>query len=166
MQPTGIDAFEDIAATLGSPMVIVTARAGDERAGCLVGFSTQCSIDPTRYLVCLSKTNHTYRVARDAASLVVHVLHDAADDRALARLFGENTADEVDKFSRCEWEAGPDGVPVLPTCDWFSGRIVNRTDLGDHVGFIIEPVVGSATRTDEDHLGFAEVRHLDAGKPA
>ena len=27
---------------------------GDERTGCLVGFRTQCSIDPVRFLVCLS----------------------------------------------------------------------------------------------------------------
>ena len=82
------DAFEQIAATLSSPMIIVTTRAGDEVDGCLVGFSTQCSIDPTRYLVCLSKRNNTYRIARAASTLVVHMLHDDDDDRALARLFG------------------------------------------------------------------------------
>jgi flavin reductase (DIM6/NTAB) family NADH-FMN oxidoreductase RutF len=162
----GVDAFERIAATLSSPMIVVTTRAGDEVDGCLVGFSTQCSIDPVRYLVCLSKQNNTYRIALDAATLVVHMLHDTADDRALARLFGEVTGREVDKVSACACEEGPDGVPVLTTCDWFAGKIVERVDVGDHVGFVIEVVDGNARRTDTPWLGYVDVRDLDAGNPA
>ena len=160
------DAFEQIAATLSSPMIIVTTRAGDEVDGCLVGFSTQCSIDPTRYLVCLSKRNNTYRIARDASTLVVHMLHDDDNDRALARLFGEETGREVDKISACGCVEGPDGVPVLTTCDWFAGKIVDRIDLGDHVGFVLDVDQGAACRTDERWLGFADVSDLDAGNPA
>ncbi len=159
-------AFEQIAATLSSPMIIVTTRAGDEVDGCLVGFSTQCSIDPTRYLVCLSKRNNTYRIALAASTLVVHMLHDDDDDRALARLFGEETGREVDKISACGCVAGPDGVPVLTTCDWFAGKIVDRVDLGDHVGFVLDVTGGETCRTDEPWLGFAAVRDLDAGNPA
>ncbi len=33
------------------PMFIVTAAAGGRRAGCLVGFTTQCSIHPPRFLI-------------------------------------------------------------------------------------------------------------------
>ena len=53
------DEFEQIAKTLDSPMIVVATRAGDDMDACLVGFSTQCSIIPTRYLVCLSKKNRT-----------------------------------------------------------------------------------------------------------
>jgi flavin reductase (DIM6/NTAB) family NADH-FMN oxidoreductase RutF len=160
------DAFEQIAAKLTTPMIIVTARAGDESDGCLVGFSTQCSIDPTRYLVCLSKENNTYRIALDAPTLVVHMLHDDDNDRALARLFGEKTGREVDKITTSGCGAGPDGVPVLTTCDWFAGKIVDRVELGDHVGFVLDVTHGNARRTDEPWLGFAALRDLDAGNPA
>lgn len=37
-------------AELDYPMLIVTTRSGGELDGCLVGFSTQCSIDPARFL--------------------------------------------------------------------------------------------------------------------
>jgi flavin reductase (DIM6/NTAB) family NADH-FMN oxidoreductase RutF len=160
------EVFERIAATIDSPMVIVTARADDEHSGCLVGFSTQCSIDPTRYLACLSRANRSCDVAAAAATLVVHVLHDSPHDRELARLFGEETGDEVDKFERCRWRPGPDGTPVLHGCDWFSGRIVDQVDLGDHVGFLLDIADGEAARTSEPYLGFVQVRDLDAGKPA
>ena len=54
---------------LDYPMFVVTTRAGDEPAGCLVGFASQVSIRPPRFLVGLSKRNHTYRVARRPAIL-------------------------------------------------------------------------------------------------
>ena len=160
------DAFERIAATLDVPMVIVTTRVGNEMDGCLVGFSTQCSIDPSRYFVCLSTKNRTYELAQRASTLVVHVLHDDRHDRALARLFGEHTARDVDKLADCEWEPGPDGVPVLGSCDWFGGPILRRTDLGDHVGFTIDMEYGQAARPDERHLTFRDVTDLTAGNPA
>ena len=75
-----MSAFADISATLTTPMVIVTTHVGDEIDGCLVGFSTQCSIDPLRYMVCLSITNRTYELALRAPTLVVHMLHDTPAD--------------------------------------------------------------------------------------
>src|SRR5919106_332536 len=100
-------------------MFIVTVAAGGERAGCLVGFATQCSIDPPRFLICLSDKNRTFRVARDADLLIVHLVPQEADD--LAELFGSETGDEIDKFARCGWSPGPGGAPVLDACgNWFA----------------------------------------------
>jgi flavin reductase (DIM6/NTAB) family NADH-FMN oxidoreductase RutF len=160
------DAFERIVKALDTPMVIVTTRAGDERDGCLVGFSTQCSIHPTHYLVCLSKKNRTYEIARNASTLAVHMLHDDEHDRSLAELFGEETARDADKLARCQWVPGPDGVPVLESCDCFGGPIIRHADLGDHVGFAIDVQFGRAERADEPYLGFTAVRDLNAGNPA
>ena len=66
VQP-GRDAFEQVVGLLDYPMFVVTTRAGADRAGCLVGFTSQVSINPSRFLVGLSKRNHTYRVASDGA---------------------------------------------------------------------------------------------------
>jgi flavin reductase (DIM6/NTAB) family NADH-FMN oxidoreductase RutF len=132
-----VEAFHDAVGQLDYPMMIVTAAADGERSGCLVGFSTQCSIDPQRFLVCLSKTNHTFRVAQRARYLAVHAL--AADQCDLASLFGEETEDRVDKFARVRWHPGPDGVPVLDDSPrWFVGEVVSTVDFGDHVGFVLE----------------------------
>src|SRR5690242_18770420 len=51
------ETFNAIVGELESPMFIVTARAGAEPLGCLVGFATQTSIDPPRFAVCLSHNN-------------------------------------------------------------------------------------------------------------
>ena len=62
----GEEAFDRLVSLLDYPMFVVTTRADDEMSGCLVGFSTQVSINPSRFLVGLSKRNRTYRVASRA----------------------------------------------------------------------------------------------------
>ena len=69
----GADAFMD---RLNPEMCVVTAASGTERSGCLVGFSAQCSIEPARYAVWLSKANHTYGVARAVEVLRQQTPHD------------------------------------------------------------------------------------------
>jgi flavin reductase (DIM6/NTAB) family NADH-FMN oxidoreductase RutF len=156
--------FQQLAAELDYSMLIVTARAGDERSGCLVGFATQTSIDPPRFLVCLSRKNRTFRVAREAAVLVVHFVPDRAD--ALAQLFGGETGDEVDKLARVRWREGPDGAPVLAELDtWFAGRVLERLDLGDHVGFLLDPIAGEAHR-GQAPFSFHRAKAIEAGHEA
>src|SRR3954468_19296107 len=106
--------FNRLVGELDYPMLVVTAAAGDERAGCLVGFATQTSIDPARFTVYLSKANRTYRVARSAEALGVHFL--AKGDEDLAELFGGQTGDDVDKFAQVEFHEAVVGVPMLERC--------------------------------------------------
>src|SRR5947209_1151335 len=125
-------------------MLIVTAAGGGERSGCLVGFYTQTSIDPSRFAVCISRANHTYRVACAAPAVGVHVV--PAAQGALAELFGGETEDRLDKFARVAWRDGPHGVPLLDDCpDRFVGRVLDRFDSGDHVTFLLEPVAAEHT---------------------
>ena len=155
------EAFGQLVGELDYPMFIATTRAGGERAGCLVGFATQCSIDPARFLVCLSDKNRTCRVARQAELLAVHFVPAAAE--GLAELFGGETGDEVDKFSRCEWHEGRGGVPILDECDnWFVAAILARQDLGDHVGFLLDPVE-AARGTPLDEFTFHRARRIEPG---
>lgn len=163
---SGNDGFDRIVGTIDYPMYVVTASAGGERAGCLVGFTTQCSIDPARFLACLSKANHTYRVAQRSSVLAVHLL--ARDDEALAELFGSGTGDEVDKFTRCSWSPGPDGTPVLDDAvAWFAGPVVDRVDLGDHVGHVLVPLPGvGGVREEGAYYSFRQGRRMEPGHPA
>jgi flavin reductase (DIM6/NTAB) family NADH-FMN oxidoreductase RutF len=157
--------MDTLVAELDYPMVIVTTIAGGERSGCLVGFHTQCSIDPARWAVWISKKNHTYRIALEASTLAVHFA--SVDDRDLAELFGEATGDEVDKFAQCEWTDGPDGVPLLDRItNRIIGRVLDTVDDGcDHQLFVIE--IGDAQHTHPlRQLGFQSVRGLHAGHPA
>jgi flavin reductase (DIM6/NTAB) family NADH-FMN oxidoreductase RutF len=157
--------MDTLTSELDYPMVIVTTAAGGERSGCLVGFHTQCSIDPPRWAVWISKENHTYRVATGAAMLAVHF--PSTDDRDLAELFGEETGDEVDKFARCEWTAGPEGVPLLDRIpNRIIGRVLDTVDDGcDHQLFVIE-IADEQHGRKLEQLGFQAVRGFEPGHPA
>jgi len=159
----GADAFEQVVGLLDYPMFVVTTRVGGDRAGCLVGFGSQVSINPPRYLIGLSVRNHTYRVAaRGATHLAVHLL--SKGHRELARLFGSETGDRVDKFGRCQWWDGPEGLPILcHAAAWFAGRVLDRFDLGDHAGFLTEPVAGYAPKHLGDLVTYADVKDLEPG---
>lgn len=160
-----VEAFEELTEELDPQMYVVTAADGDERDGCLVGFASQCSIEPPLFVVWLSKANRTYRVASSASALAVHV--PRATDLDVAQLFGTETGDEVDKLAQVTWRAGPQGLPVVEGCDWFAGRIVDRLETdGDHVGFVLSPTEGEHRNAGERLLGFQEVKDLDAGHDA
>lgn len=146
---TGLDAFTE---ELDGPMYVVTAAAGDRRAGCLVGFASQCSIHPPRFVVWLSTANHTYRVARGASHLTVHLLRE--DQRELAERFGSLTGDSVDTFARTDWRPGTEGSPVLAEADtWFTGRVEGQIEGGDHVGFLLAPVAEGRPGTGRPGTG-------------
>ena len=131
--------FAEIGGRLDYPMFIVTANDAGHRSGCLVGFATQCAVAPPRFVVFISKKNHTFEVALASEHLGVHVVPE--DGEELARLFGERTGDDVDKFQSCRWEESTDGVPVLTDCaDRFVGKVLDRFDAGDHIGFLLDPM--------------------------
>lgn len=157
--------FDQLVAGLDYPVFVVTAATSEERSGCLVGFVTQASIAPPRLMVFISKANHTFPVACASDHLVVHFLTEA--DRDVARLFGEETGDEVDKLAKVVWDPGPGGVPVLRRCrGWVAGRVLQRVDAGDHVGHLLDPVDAAAAGPDGRQLSFQDVRRLDPGHPA
>jgi len=145
-------------------MVIVTAAADGERSGCLVGFATPVSINPERYLACVSKANHTWHVAMAATHLAVHLA--PSDDPALAELFGGRTGDEIDKLARCPWSEGPHGTVLLDACaDRFVGAVLDRIDLGDHTGMLLSPV--SVQRGEgAPPLRYRAARGIEPGHPA
>jgi flavin reductase (DIM6/NTAB) family NADH-FMN oxidoreductase RutF len=156
--------FDAFTEGLDLPMYIVTVASAGQRAGCLVGFVTQASMTPPRLLVCLSEANDTYRVATRAGVgvLAVHLL--SSRQHELAALFGGATGDMTDKFARCAWEPGPEGVPILLGCRrHLIGRVVSRHPFGDHTGFLLDPT--TVEGGDIAPLRLADVEDIDPGHP-
>jgi flavin reductase (DIM6/NTAB) family NADH-FMN oxidoreductase RutF len=144
MDPEDFDGF---VSQLDASLVVVTTASDDQHAGCVVGFHTQCSIEPRRYAVWLSKANLTYRVSLFATHLAVHLL--PADDRSLLQLFGGTSGDHTEKFALCEWSPGPGGVPLLAACPTRAVlEITSRWDDGsDHACFVGAPILAESAPT-------------------
>jgi len=150
------ETFEDLMAMLDYPAFVVTTQAAGQPAGCLVGFATQTGVGPPRFLVGVAKGSHTLGVASRAQHLAVHVL--SRRHRALAELFGNQTGHQINKFDRCSWRAGPQGMPMLDDAiAWFVGRIVDRFDVGDHVAYLLEPVATWAPESFDDPLYLSDL---------
>lgn len=154
-------------AAADTAMIVVTAAAGDERTGCLVGFHVQCSIEPFRYAVWLSKANRTHDVAQRATHLAVHLL--SASQHDLAELFGGHTGDEVDKLAQTDWSPGPGGTPLLAECpDRFVGRILERRPGaadGDHDLIVVDAVESTGSGPDRP-LRLSDVDDVAPGHEA
>jgi flavin reductase (DIM6/NTAB) family NADH-FMN oxidoreductase RutF len=161
----GDDSFDRLVGMLDYTMFVVTTQADGHPAGCLVGFATQTSMSPPRFLVGLSRNNHTCRVAARSQHLAVHVL--AHRHIGLTHLFGGQTGDRVNKFDHCSWRTGPEGMPILDDAvAWFVGKTLKRIDLGDHIGYLLEPVTGAAAERSDDLVSFSDVADLEPGHEA
>jgi flavin reductase (DIM6/NTAB) family NADH-FMN oxidoreductase RutF len=145
MAEPGTEAFEKLVGLLNYPMFVVTTQVDGVAAGCLVGFASQASIHPPRFLVGLSTNNHTFRVAANATHLAVH-------------LFDREHLDVVELFG---------GIPILDdAAAWFVRKILDRFSLGDHVGHLLEPVDGDPPHELERWVSFGDVRDLRPGHEA
>jgi flavin reductase (DIM6/NTAB) family NADH-FMN oxidoreductase RutF len=156
--------ISDLVAGVDPAMAIVTTVSSGERAGCLIGFHAQCSITPPRYAIWLSKANHTFRVGVHARYFAVHFPSEESTE--LPRLFGTVSGDSTDKFARCDWESGPDGVPLLTGCpNRFIGTRVTLLDDGsDHVCLVLSPIEVAATTFRP--LRLSQVTRLQPGHDA
>lgn len=156
------DTFADIMSCLDNELIVVTTAEGHERAGCLVGFHAQSSMDPGRYAVWLSKANYTYRVALRATHLGIHFL--TTDDVPLAERFGTLTGDKIDKFAGLRVGPGAGGLPVLEDVPhWvILRRIALLDEGGDHVCVTGEPVAAQSSGPFEP-LRLSRVGHLVPG---
>lgn len=166
------EAFDALVASGDPAMVIVTTAVVGRRAGCLVGFHSQCGIDPPRYAVWLSRANHTHDVGADAEVFAVHWV--PSDRHHLAEMFGGSTDDDGstygadDKLERCEWTEGPGGVPLLAGCpDRFVGRKVAWLDVdADHTCVVLEPIEAHMTDDPPSRLRLSDASDIAAGHPA
>lgn len=156
------DGFGTLMASLDPPLMVLTTVAAGERAGCLVGFHAQSSIEPQHYCVWLSKANHTYRVGLRAAHFAVHFLTVA--DLDLAVRFGTVSGEDTDKFAGLEIEPDEHGVPLIAGCPHrlTVERIALLDDGSDHV-CLTTRVRSAATSGGFEPLRVSAAAHLDPG---
>jgi flavin reductase (DIM6/NTAB) family NADH-FMN oxidoreductase RutF len=167
--PDTREEFDRINEALDAPLVVVTAADHEEAAGCVVGFHSQCSIDPPRYAVWISRANRTYRVALHSSHLGVHLLTPA--DRRLGEWFGGTTGDEVDTFADLAVDRGPGGVPLLRDLPvrFVGERVAMLEGDGDHTCFIVEAVEARGPGGDDDEakpLRVSGLDHVEPGHPS
>lgn len=93
-------------------VTVITTLAQD---GTPLGFTANSfnsvSLDPPLILWSLSRSSSQLGAYRGAAAYAVNIL--TAEQESVARQFAQKDAD---RFEGVDWDAGIDGVPVLPGC--------------------------------------------------
>jgi flavin reductase (DIM6/NTAB) family NADH-FMN oxidoreductase RutF len=164
MDQPGSGEAEAITRLAEYPLYVVTTSLGDEVSGCLAGFVTQSSIRPVRFIVCVSKVNHTFRIVERSTSLALHLL--GSDQGWIASLFGEISGNEMEKFAEVKWSRGITGAPVLSACAaWVEGSIINRMSAGDHEAFLMT-VANGGLGNSEGIFMLSDAVGFEPGNPA
>ena len=147
-----MDAFEGVVGELEYPMFIVTARAADgEPLGCLVGFTTQASIDPPRFIACLSHaTAPTARTRRARARRARRARRRRRPRRAVRRR---------DRATRSTSSRAATGTRGRRACRSSTAARTGsraacsaRFDAGDHDAFLLEPLAGGSGDAGRVHV--------------
>lgn len=150
--------FSKLMGSLNSPLIVVTTAADEVLAGCLVGYHSQSSITPQHYGLWLSKANHTYRVGLLASHFGAHFL--TQEDVSLAKHFGTQSGQTVDKFAHIGVETDEHGVPLLTDCPNRAvlERIAVLDDGGDHV------CITTRVTSAQSNGKFSPLRIVDIGQ--
>ena len=58
-------------------------------------------------------------------------------------------------------------MPILGDATaWFVGKTLERIDLGDHIGYLLEPVTGAVGEQTVDLVSVSDVAALEPGHEA
>lgn len=159
------ESFDDMMAMLDTPAFVVTTQVDGHPSGCLVAFATQTSVQPPSFMVGLPLGDPIHEVASKSDNLAVHVL--PRSQHALAELFGREPDEQADPFARCAWRGGPLGMPILhDAAAWFVGRTLSRSEVADHVAYLVEPVAVWAPQSSEELLYLSDLDGVDPGQEA
>jgi len=118
---------------------LVTAAAGDRRAGLIATFVNQASIVPEapRMLIGIAKQHHTWQLIEASRAFTLQLLDESHLDWVWR--FGLHSGRTLDKF---------EGLPALSPVAWMKCRVETSLDTGDrtiYVGEVTDAKLEKAT---------------------
>lgn len=144
-------------------LYIVTAKAGERAAGCVVNTLQQVTSSPAQVSVALHKENATTAAIQSSGRFAASCLaQDAAME--LIGTFGFHCSDDIDKFAAFKTAIDGAGVPYVAgqSIARFSSRVVQEVDLGTHVMFVGE-VEEAEKLSDEAPMTYAYYHQAKGG---
>ncbi|MEL6289117.1 MAG: flavin reductase family protein [Pseudomonadota bacterium] len=139
-------------------VTVVATRAPDgSPRGFTANSLTSVSLDPPLVLVCLGRSASSHDVFTRAEGYSVNIL--ARDQRVVSTIFA---SDVPDRFAHLDWQAGPNGNPIIEgAAAWLDCRMHRTVDAGDHTILIGEVTAFDAVPTS-DPLGYLRGGYVDA----
>ena len=147
-----------------SGLYVVSAQAGEQRAGCVINTALQITATPARMSVAVNKENVTAGVIAAAGAFTVTTLDQTADMLYIGN-FGFRTSANYDKFEKYQTATSCVGSPYCPehACAVYACRLIDTVDVGTHYVFIGE-VEDAGRLSAEEPLTYAYYHSTLKGK--
>ncbi|HEX2090526.1 MAG TPA: flavin reductase family protein [Actinomycetota bacterium] len=134
---------------------IVTASHLGLLSASLVTFTTPCSLNPPRLVVCTRNDTVTNEVVEQSRALAVHPVARGQEDWVAH--FSQPTRD-ASKFESVKWRPGVTGSPILEEAvGYVEGEVIASLPAGDHTVRMIEPVGAVLRDANADLLTLREI---------
>ena len=131
------DGDPTLAGAFTGPVYIVTAFADGRRAGAWSASRRRLASTGVVHGLHRARTR-TFAVAMAAPRLCVHAVTER--ERGWRSSSAARRGTRSTSSPAAGWTPAGDGTPILSDCPtWFLGRVADRVDLGDHVGYVLEP---------------------------
>lgn len=122
-------AFRRCLSMFATGVTVITAQAGELKAGVTANSFSSLSLDPPLVLWSINRSSRSFPVFRDATHFAINVL--AANQIEQSQHFSSS---EEDKFAHIGWRPGIGGSPLIDgVIASFECSIENQYDGGDHV---------------------------------
>lgn len=133
--PVAPDTFKSVMRQVASPVAIITAAHGGQRAGLTATAVCSVSVDPPTVLVCVNR--HANADALITASGAFAISFLSAEQSGLARLFSTPRLGSDARFAGAEWISCVTGTPVLESAvGALDCTVVQTLPSGTHHIFI------------------------------
>ena len=145
-------------------LYIVSAKAGDKAAGCIVNTFQQVTSKPARVSVAINKENYTTGIILESGHFEAAVLAESAP-MELIGTYGFKTSAEVDKFADVTHALDDAGVPYVTehVVAHIGARVIDKVDVGTHY-MIVGEVECADVLSDEQPMTYAYYHQVKGGK--
>ena len=150
--------------SLSYGLYIVTAKAGETQAGCVVNTFAQVTSQPPQASIAINKDNFTTGVILEAGEFEVSVLAQDAPMELIGR-FGFHTSADTDKFSDTQTALDEAGIPYVTehVVAHFRVHVKQTMDLGTHI-YIMGEVVESSVLSKDEPMTYPYYHQVKGGK--
>jgi flavin reductase (DIM6/NTAB) family NADH-FMN oxidoreductase RutF len=136
-------AYKQIMAHWASGVTIVTTWNDGVPHGMTVSSFASVSLNPSRVLVCLSRTSNTHDALLVSRTFAVNLL--SREQLELGKRFAGLVAGSDGRFQDIKWRTACTGAPILPgVLGWLDCRVVQTVVSGDHTIVVGEVEDGEA----------------------
>jgi len=132
--------------------VATTCGLDGEPVGMTANAFMSVSLDPPLVMLSVARTAASFEAMEQCDRYAVHILCDGQQE--LSKVFARSAADGVEKFDGVDWHRAEDGLPLLDGClARIECTVVDRVELGDHVGYVGR-VDAAHAKGEDAPLGF------------